>query len=101
MKMKMAFDEKDSHENIPPQMVIKSNKTCKHLLSDFADILTIGRWHKNITGLRVVIDEIASKCTSSDYDDPSPNGSEMQCAICVVVLRVIDNYVSFYKKNVT
>lgn len=67
MKMKIALNEKDSEEGIPPQLVTKSDKSCTHLMNDFIEILKIGRWHKNITGVRVVIDQVASKCTSSDY----------------------------------
>ena len=46
---------------------MSSNKSCTHLLSDYVNILKTNRWHKNMTGLKIVIDEVAYKCTSSDF----------------------------------
>lgn len=57
------------------------------------------RWSKNVTGLRVVIDEVASKCTSSDFKEKNLKGFDDQCALCVVILRVITNYVAYHKKG--
>lgn len=100
MKMKIAFDEKDSHEGLPLQTPMTSNKTCNHLLTDFAHILNGKRWHKNITGLRIVMDEVASKCTSSDFETKKLKGFDDQCALCVVILRVIENYIAYHNRDV-
>ena len=54
--MKIAFDQKDSHEGVLLQAPPQSDKACSHLLSDFIHILKINRWHKNITGVRAVMD---------------------------------------------
>lgn len=78
-----------------------SNKTCNHLLGDFVDVLKVGRWHKNVTGVRVIIDEVASKCTSSDFETKRLQGFDDKCALCVVILRVIENYVGYHDHNIT
>jgi len=36
-------------------------------------------------------------CTNSDFKSPENGGFENKCAICVVVLRVMENYVSYHK----
>ena len=98
--MKIAFDQKDSHEGVSLQTPVQSDKVCSHLLSDFIHILKINRWHKNITGVRVVMDEIASKCTSSDFETKTLKGFDDKCALCVVLLRVMENYVGYHKSDV-
>jgi hypothetical protein len=48
-----------------------------------------------------LMNQLASKCTNSDFNGTSVKGFDNSCALCVVILRVIDNYIEYYKKNTT
>lgn len=41
------------------------------------------------------------KCTNSNFKEISSNGGfENECALCVVILRVMENYISYHKVGV-
>lgn len=46
---------------------------------------------------------MAEKCTNSDfpYREISVEGFNDHCALCVVITRVMENYVEYYRKEVS
>lgn len=47
------------------------------------------------------MNEIASKCTSSDFETKNLKGFDDKCALCTVILRVMENYIGYHNKDVT
>jgi hypothetical protein len=54
-------------------------------------------WQQNFDKMRVLMGSLQRGCTNSDFKSPQNGGFENKCAICVVLLRVIENYVSYHK----
>jgi len=48
-----------------------------------------------------MMDEMANKCTSSDFNSTSLKGFDNSCALCVVILQVMEGYWRYHLKNLT
>lgn len=46
------------------------------------------------------MNQLASKCTNSDFNGTGLKGFDNSCALCVVLLRVMDNYIEYHKNDV-
>lgn len=54
--------------------------------------------------LHLKMKALQASCTNRDFEygpKSSDNGLDDKCALCVIVLRVFENYISYHKKNVT
>ena len=45
---------------------------------------------------------IQQKCTNADFIAKGPsNGFDNKCALCTVLSRVMENYITYHRKDVT
>lgn len=47
------------------------------------------------------LNQLQMSCTNADFEEKgSSNGFDNQCALCTVISRVVENYVTYHRKDV-
>jgi hypothetical protein len=74
-------------------------------MSEIVGSLQLKNWMEHFEKAEKNINLLASKCTNSDFKNNGKvdleSGFQNQCALCVVLLRVFDNYMIYHRKNVS
>lgn len=81
---------------------------CSSILQKISILVQDPEWVNNFQEIYAYLKKLSSSCTNADFHSPEngkqtnvTGGFQNRCAICVVITRVIDNYVAYHRKNIT
>lgn len=101
MSAKVRLDELHTEMEFthPPRQ--PSSLSCNELLTNIIGQSQLLNWHVTFDRMEGHMDELASKCTSSDFNSTTLKGFDNSCALCVVILQVMEGYWKYNLKNIT
>jgi hypothetical protein len=103
--MKMLIQTKSLYKelNIPHPEIKGESETdnCLFMLEELAGLLHNQNWVDIYQEIYVKMHNIQQKCTNADFVELGPdNGFDDKCALCSVLSRVMENYITYHRRDV-
>lgn len=77
-------------------------------MSEIKDLSADPEWVDNFQEIYARLKSLSSKCTNMDFIGNSTRkastvsgGFENKCVLCVILTKILENYISIHKKDVT
>lgn len=101
MSAKVRIDQLHEEMGFAHSAAPVTSLNCSELLSGVVGQGQLVNWHENFDRMESLMTQLAHKCTSSDFAGTNLKGFDNSCALCVVVLQVMEGYWRYHLKNLT
>ena len=103
--MKMLYHTRTLYDEMkiphPKLQAPPDNANCITMMHEIVNLFKSHNWVESYEEIYPKLNQIQQKCTNADFiAKGGSNGFDNKCALCTVLSRVMENYITYHRKDV-